>query len=257
MEFSNHGFIVTGGGQGIGRAVALELVKSGAKVAILDINASALEQTLLLLRQTSPNCMALLCDVSNAIQVQQTVRAIADKWLAIHGLVNVAGTLVLGPIETLTDQQWQQCFAVNMFGVLNLCRAVIPFLKQQPEAAIVTVGSNAATVPRNNMAAYAASKAACHQFMRTLGLELAPKIRCNIVAPGSTNTAMQEMLGTNEMHRQKILHGSNEDFRLGIPLGKIAEPQQVADVILFLLSNKAKHLTMETITVDGGASLGL
>lgn len=257
MAFSNQGFIVTGGGQGIGRTVALKLVKAGAKVAILDINASTLERTLLLLRQISPNCMASLCDVSNANQVQQIVRAIADEWMGIHGLVNVAGTLALGPIETLTDQQWQQCFAVNMFGVLNLCRAVIPFLKQQPEAAIVTVGSNAATVPRKNMAAYAASKAACHQFMRTLGLELAPKIRCNIVAPGSTNTAMQEMLGTNEMHRKNILHGSNEDFRLGIPLGKIAEPQQVADVILFLLSNKAKHLTMETITVDGGASLGL
>jgi 2,3-dihydro-2,3-dihydroxybenzoate dehydrogenase len=257
MEFSNQGFIVTGGAQGIGRTVALELAESGAKVAVLDTNASALEQTLPLLRQISEDCKAVVCDVSNKNQVQQSVRAIADEWKAIHGLVNVAGTLALGSIEDLTDQQWQQCFAVNMFGVLNLCRAVIPFLKQQPEAAIVTVGSNAGTVPRKNMAAYAASKAACHQFMRTLGLELAPKIRCNIVAPGSTDTPMQQMLGTEEKQRQKILHGSNEDFRLGIPLGKIAEPLAVADVILFLLSKKARHLTMETITVDGGASLGL
>jgi 2,3-dihydro-2,3-dihydroxybenzoate dehydrogenase len=122
---------------------------------------------------------------------------------------------------------------------------------------IVTVGSNAATVPRTQMAAYAASKAASHQFTRCLGLELAAHgIRCNIVAPGSTDTPMQRQLWTDAQAAERIVRGSIESFRTGIPLGRIAAPADVAEAVLFLLSNAARHITLHTLCVDGGATLG-
>ena len=106
------------------------------------------------------------------------------------------------------------------------------------------------------MAAYAASKAAASMFTKSLGLELAPHhIRCNVVSPGSTRTPMQEAMWAKGSSAEAVLRGSLETFRTGIPLGRIAEPEQVADVVLFLLSDRASHVTMADIYVDGGATL--
>src|SRR5690606_27134218 len=115
--------------------------------------------------------------------------------------------------------------------------------------ALVTVGSNAAGVPRQRMSAYAASKAATHMYMRCLGLELAPLgIRCNIVAPGSTLTPMQTGMWTDPASgEQQVLRGSLESFRTGIPLGKLAKPEDVANAVVFLLSDEASHITMASL----------
>jgi 2,3-dihydro-2,3-dihydroxybenzoate dehydrogenase len=111
-------------------------------------------------------------------------------------------------------------------------------------------------VPRQGLAAYAASKAAAHMFTRCLGLELAPHgIRCNIVAPGSTLTPMQTALWADEHGAARVIAGRPEAFWAGIPLGKLAVPEDVAEAVLFLLSDKAGHITMAEIMVDGGATL--
>jgi 2,3-dihydro-2,3-dihydroxybenzoate dehydrogenase len=257
MKFTGKTIVVSGAAKGIGRSVAWELALKGARVVMLDADQGALETSLSEIRRISHDAIAFPCDLSDAEQVASCAKAIAAECPVVDGLANVAGVLELGSIATLSDAQWQRCFATNMFAVMYLSRAMIPLLEKSAAGSIVTVGSNAATVARRHMAAYAASKAACHQFMRCLALELAPRIRCNIVAPGSTDTEMQRQLGMSDEQRQKVLKGSLEDFRLGIPLNRIADPKQVADIVLFLLSDQASHVTMETITVDGGASLGL
>ena len=107
------------------------------------------------------------------------------------------------------------------------------------------------------MGAYAASKAATSQMLKCLGLELAQaNIRCNIVAPGSTDTHMQRQLWTEASSAEKVIAGSLENYRLGIPLQRIATPENIASVVLFLLSSNAAHITLESILVDGGATLG-
>jgi 2,3-dihydro-2,3-dihydroxybenzoate dehydrogenase len=107
------------------------------------------------------------------------------------------------------------------------------------------------------MAAYAASKAAATQLTRCLGLELAEYgIRCNIVSPGSTDTEMQRLLWSDETGKQSTIYGSLKDFRLGIPLSRIATPEEIADAVLFLLSDQARHITMHDLRIDGGATLG-
>jgi 2,3-dihydro-2,3-dihydroxybenzoate dehydrogenase len=107
------------------------------------------------------------------------------------------------------------------------------------------------------MAAYAASKAATAQFTRCLGLELSRYgIRCNVVAPGSTDTEMQRSLWTSADGASAVVAGSGEAFRVGIPLGRLAEPADIADAVLFLASDRARYITMQVLCVDGGAGLG-
>jgi 2,3-dihydro-2,3-dihydroxybenzoate dehydrogenase len=121
---------------------------------------------------------------------------------------------------------------------------------------MVTISSNAAGIPRGRMAAYAASKAAATMFTRCLGLELAEYgIRCNVVAPGSTRTPMQTAMWQAGSSEATVIAGSLDTYRPGIPLRKLAEPHEIADAVLFLLSNDASHITMADLYVDGGATL--
>ncbi|MFA0707166.1 SDR family oxidoreductase, partial [Vibrio sp. 10N.222.48.A3] len=107
-----------------------------------------------------------------------------------------------------------------------------------------------------NMGAYAASKSALHMFVKSIGIELAPLgIRCNIVSPGSTRTEMQLQLWNESYGEEQVIAGDATQFRLGIPLNKIAEPKDIAQSILFLMSNAANHITMHDLRIDGGATL--
>src|SRR5690606_1944283 len=161
-----------------------------------------------------------------------------------------------GTVQQLTDEEWQRTFAVNTTGVFNMCRAVAKRMVPRRRGAIVTVSSNAAGVPRHGMSAYAASKAAATSFTKCLGLELAEYgIRCNVVAPGSTDTEMQRGMWTEENGPEQIIKGSLETYRAGIPLGKLATPDDIADAVVFLVSDQACHSTMHDRYADGGATL--
>ena len=124
---------------------------------------------------------------------------------------------------------------------------------------IVTVASNAAGIPRTSMAAYAASKAAAVMFTKCLGLEVAPLgVRCNTVSPGSTLTDMQRGMwttGDEEAAVRRVVEGDAKTYRTGIPLGRIADPSDIADAVAFLVSDRARHITMHDLYVDGGATL--
>jgi len=171
-------------------------------------------------------------------------------------VVNVAGILRLDAALDIRDDDWLRTFAVNTHGVFYLSTAVAQRMKERCSGCIVTVGSNAAAVPRMRMAAYAASKAATHQFIRCLGLELAPLgSRCNIVSPGSTDTPMQHQLWTSPAAVDGILQGSAADYRLGIPLQRLATPEDIAASVCFLASDDARHITLHDLRVDGGATL--
>lgn len=136
-------------------------------------------------------------------------------------------------------------------------RATMPCFRQQHRGAIVTVASDAAHTPRTGMSAYGASKAALKSLALTVGLELAAfGVRCNVVSPGSTDTDMQRLLWKTPDAEQQRIQGFPEQFKMGIPLGKIARPQEIASTILFLASSHAGHITLQDIVVDGGSTLG-
>lgn len=250
MKLSGQVAVVSGAAQGIGAAVAQALAEHGLQVAALDKQSYSADH-----KHISP----LQVDISQPEQVEQAIQHIETTLGPIDVLVNVAGILHLGQLTEYSDQDWLDTFAVNTHGPFFLSRSVGRRMQQRQAGSIVTVASNAAQVPRIGMGAYAASKAATRQMTRCLGLELAASgIRCNIVSPGSTDTAMQRQLWTEgeQQGAQTVITGSLEQFRLGIPLQKIAQPSDVANVILFLLSDEANHITLQDIVVDGGASLG-
>ncbi|GAA2998885.1 2,3-dihydro-2,3-dihydroxybenzoate dehydrogenase [Streptosporangium longisporum] len=244
--------VVTGAARGIGEAVARALTRAGARVAALDVDTERVERVAAGLG----TAVAYTCQVADSAAVDDVIARVETDLGPIGLLVNVAGVLCSGPAVTIGDEEWARTFAVNAGGVFHLSRAVARRMIPRRSGAIVTVGSNAAGVPRTNMAAYAASKAAAAHFTRCLGLELAPYgIRCNVVSPGSTDTAMQRALWTGEHDARTVVEGSPATFRVGIPLGRLAAPEDVADAVLFLASDRARHITMQDLYVDGGATL--
>ncbi|MEV6694620.1 2,3-dihydro-2,3-dihydroxybenzoate dehydrogenase [Micromonospora sp. NPDC051196] len=250
--------LVTGAASGIGEAVARALAQRGAVVAAVDRNEVRLREVVTKLVADGHQARAFPADVSDAAAVERVVTAVERRLGPVDLLVNAAGVLHLGQARQLTDQQWTTTFAVNATGVFLMSRAVVNRMVTRSRGAIVTVASNAAGTARMDMAAYAASKAAAAAFTRCLGLEVARYgIRCNIVAPGSTDTPMLGALWQNGGGPQATLQGSLDAYRVGIPLGKLARPEDVAEAVLFLLSEQASHITMHAMTVDGGATLGV
>lgn len=249
--------LVTGAAQGIGEAVARTLAGLGAVVAAVDRNADGLGVLVADLSAGGFHAAAFPADVSDSSAVDEMVDRVERELGPIEILVNVAGLLRTGPIESLSDEDWAATFAVNASGVFYVSRSVVRRMAPRRAGSIVTVGSNAAGVPRMHMAAYAASKAAAAMFTKCLGLEYARhNIRCNVVSPGSTDTAMQRALWRDEKGAQAVIAGSLESFRLGIPLGKLAMPSEIADAVVFLASDRARHITMHDLRIDGGATLG-
>ncbi|GAB3113183.1 2,3-dihydro-2,3-dihydroxybenzoate dehydrogenase [Streptomyces calidiresistens] len=256
--------LVTGAAGGIGAAVARALAHAGVGVAALDTEGTALDALVKELRETAGRALALAVDIRSSDLVDRAVERAEEELGPLDYLVNAAGVLRSGPVLGYSDQDWELTFDVNVGGVFHVSRAVTRRMVRRGSGAVVTVASNAARVPRWDMAAYAASKAAATSFTRTLGLELARHgIRCNIVAPGSTETAMLTSLYAGapdgDSAREAARHsvdGSPATYRVGIPLGRLAQPEDIAHAVLFLLSEQASQITLHDLVVDGGAALG-
>jgi 2,3-dihydro-2,3-dihydroxybenzoate dehydrogenase len=249
--------LVTGAARGIGAAVARAFADAGRPVALLDRD-DEVERTAAGLACAA--ALPIVADVADAAAVEAAVDRTERELGPIGALANVAGVLRTGPVLDACDSDLADCLAVNVTGLWNAGRAVGRRMLCRRSGSIVTVASNAAGVPRVGMAAYAASKAAAVALTRVLGLELAPHVRCNVVCPGSTDTAMQRSLWadpTDDRGALPVIEGSLREHRLGIPLGRIADPGDIARAVLFLAGPDARQITMQSLTVDGGATLGV
>lgn len=246
QHFLGKRVLVTGAASGIGRCIAEQFLASGAEVIGLDC---AIPDTQLGFR-------LLQVDISNPEQVKQISAQLQAEQPHLDVLVNAAGILRLGTLESLTLDDWQRCLNVNVSGVFHLLQQWAPVFKRQKSGAIVSVASNAAHVPRLGMMAYCTSKAALVSLSHCAGLELAAYgVRCNLVSPGSTDTAMLRGMPKGTEAYPDLIEGSLEQFKLGIPLRKIAQPEEIANTVLFLASDLASHITLQDIVVDGGATL--
>jgi 2,3-dihydro-2,3-dihydroxybenzoate dehydrogenase len=249
-EFAGRIALVTGAAGDIGRAIAATLAAGGARVAASDLAGAALPADLA--------ALALSCDVGDARAVEALVDAVEQRLGPIDHLAHAAGVLRVADTVDLAEDDWDHCMRVNARGTFLVTRAVARRMVARRRGSIVVIGSNAASAPRAGMAAYAASKAAVHQQVRCLALELAPLgIRCNLVSPGSTDTAMQRAFASTDADRERILRGDPTRFRLGVPVGRIARPQDVAESVAFLLSDRARHIVLHDLRVDGGATLDM
>lgn len=253
LQFEGRQVWVTGAGQGIGYQVAMMFRQLGARVVGLD-------------RQFEPEVgsrdgkrypfKTVLLDIADRDQVAQVCRQLLLEMPRIDVLVNAAGVLRLGKLDALSVDDWKASFDINVGGVFYLLRELMPQFKAQRRGNIVSVASNAAHVPRMNMGAYCASKSALVSLSHCAALELAEYgVRCNLVSPGSTDTPMLRAMLASEAGMRRTIEGLPEQYKLGIPLKKIATAKEVANAVVFLASDLASHITMQDLVVDGGATL--
>lgn len=201
-------------------------------------------------------------DVTDAAGVEAALDTLEDECGPLDALIHCAGTLMADSALHPDPSVLEQSVRINLTGTVTTCSALARRMVRRGEGAIVAVSSNAAAVPRAGMASYGLSKAAATSWLRTLALECAPHgVRCNIVSPGSTDTPMLRGMWPAHppqpaaAHVEDVIAGSPENFRLGIPLGRVADPEDIAAACLFLISPASKHITMHDLRVDGGATL--
>lgn len=248
--------LVVGAAQGIGRATAETLARAGHRLVLADRDPAGLRKTAALIGDGTP---VHPLDIRDHDAVEFAVDSIESEHGPIERLAHVAGVFTTGSVLDSDPSDWQRMFDVNVTGMLSVLRTVGRAMRQRRSGSIVVVGSNSAGVPRMGMGAYGSSKAAAAMIVRVAGLELAQYgIRANIVAPGSTDTAMQRSLWEDpddDDGARGAIDGDLSQFKVGIPLGRVADPADIADSIEFLLSDRARHITMQALYVDGGATL--
>lgn len=249
--FQDRNAFVTGAGGGIGLALVGALRAAGAKVFATDI-ASALPEN----AGEDAGVVWHALDIRDAVAVTDAVERASAHFGPISLAAHAAGVLSTLPILDTPSGEWDRVMDTNAGGTFHVGRALGRHMVAQGGGAIVVIGSNAGGIPRQNMAAYAASKAAAAMVTRCLGLELAPHgVRCNLVAPGSTLTPMQTGMWADDQGAARVIAGDLASYRTGIPLGKLATPEDIAQSAMFLLSDQAGHVTMADLYVDGGATL--
>lgn len=244
--------IVTGGATGLGRAIAMEFGKLRCNVAFCFVNLpgrDVVEQALLTetaLAAMGVGVHATLCDVRDRDDVERFVTEAKQKLGGIHFLVNNAGIASDGALWRLSEAAWRDVLDTNVTGAFNCIRAVAPIFRQQHYGKIINVSAHQAERPGFGVANYAASKAALQGLTRAAAVELGPaNVNVNAVAPGFIRTERMAMLPSEVVERAQK----------SSVLGRVADPDDVAHVVSFLCSESARHITGQTIVVDGGLSL--
>jgi len=245
--------VVTGGATGLGRATALEFAQRGVAVAInyvdlpdRDVAAQAL-LTETAIRALGVPVYCARCDVRNHAEVEKFITTVRERLGGVHYLVNNAGVAHDGALWRLSPEAWQEVIDTNVTGAFNCIQAVAGSMRAQRYGKIVNVASHQAFRPGFGIANYAASKAALIGLTRAAAVDLGPSnVNVNAVAPGFVKTDLLAKLPREVLERAE--HES--------VLGRVAEPEDVARVIVFLCSEEARHVTGQVIVVDGGLTLG-
>ena len=237
--------LVTGASQGIGRAIAVEMARVGAHVAVCSRRAEALEGVAAAVRAEGRKALAVACDVGDGQQVEAAVTRTVDTFGRIDVLVNNAGYRIRARLEDLPRHEWDAMIATNLTGVFLFSQAAGRVMIQQKSGTIVNVSSVAGRSGSRGMAAYAAAKAGVTALTQSLGAEWAKYgIRVNAVAPGPVETeGVLQVWKTPAM----IANASRE-----VPLGRLGRPEEIAWAVIFVASDQAQFMTGETMYVSGG-----
>jgi NAD(P)-dependent dehydrogenase (short-subunit alcohol dehydrogenase family) len=249
--------LITGAGSGIGRAAALLLAKEGARIAALGRTAEELQDTVAAIEKDQGQAIPLAADISRPEEMQQAIQHIIDHWGRLDIVFANAGINgVWAPLEKLAPEEWDETLNTNLKGTFLTVKYSVPYLKQRGGAVIITSSVNGTRIFSNTGAtAYSCSKAAQVAFAKMVALELADhKIRVNVICPGAITTKIEESTEKRDVEEVR----TPVEFPEGnIPLtgDQPGSAEQVAQLVLFLASDAANHITGTEIWIDGGQSL--
>jgi 3-oxoacyl-[acyl-carrier protein] reductase len=238
--------VITGGAQGIGYATARKFLDEGAAVALIDLKRAAVEQAVTALRSNGEILDGFAADVTKRAQIDAVVEQVKAKHGAVDVLVNNAGITLDARLQKMTDDQFDRVIAVNLKGVYNCTQAVVDTMIAQGCGVILNASSVVGIYGNFGQTNYAASKFGVIGFVKTWARELGPKgIRCNAVAPGFIATPILESIPDKVM----------EQIKHRVPLGRLGQPEEIANVYAFLASDEASYINGAVIEVAGGMTV--
>ena len=236
--------VVTGGAQGLGRAITLGMAREGAKVVVADLQADKAESVAKEARALGAEAFALAVNVASEPSVQRLAEETFKRFGAVDILVNDAGVYLKSPVVSKSEEDWDRTFNINLGGNFLCARAFVPAMRKQKSGRIISIASSIAHTGAKEFADYAASKAAIIGFVKALARELGPDgITVNAICPGSANTDMPRR------------HRSEEEVMARLratPLGHVLEPEDIAGSVLFLASDAASYITGQAYNVNCG-----
>jgi 2-hydroxycyclohexanecarboxyl-CoA dehydrogenase len=242
--------VITGAARGIGAAIARAVAANGSAIAVCDIDDTAAKATATEIEaEHGVKAIGMRVDIASTASVAQAFAGVTEELGPITALVNNAGIDVIKPFVDSTEDEWDRIIAVNLKGTITCCKAVLDGMIEQRHGRIVSIASDAGRVGSSGEAVYSATKGGVIAFTKTLAREMARYgITVNCVCPGPTETAL---LGQVAEYSPKLYEG----LARAIPLGRTAQPDDIAPAVAFLLSDQASYITGQTLSVSGGLTM--
>jgi 2-hydroxycyclohexanecarboxyl-CoA dehydrogenase len=252
MKLRGKNALVTGGGRGIGRAVALALAQEGAQVAVLDVlkdNADAVQRDI---EALGVKGLALGADLTRRPEVDRAIAEAIAQWGQLDVLVNNAGWDKLEPFLQSEEETWDKIININFKGMLYVCKAALPHMVERGGGRVINIASDAGRVGSMGEAVYAGTKGAVIAFSKTLARELArSRITVNVVCPGLTETPLLQGIRQQSPKSERVIDAVTR----AIPLGRVGQPEDVAGAVVYLASPAADYVTGQTLSVSGGLTM--
>jgi len=252
MKLRGKTALVTGGGRGIGRAIALGLAQEGAQVAVLDILADSAAAVAREIEATGVKALALPADLTKRAQVDRAIADTLTQFGQIDILVNNAGWDRMEMFLDSEEETWDKIIAINFKGLLYVCKAALPSMVARGQGKVISIASDAGRAGSTGEAVYAGTKGAIIAFSKTLAREMARhKITVNVVCPGLTETPLLQGIREQSPKTEKVI----EAVTRAIPLGRVGQPEDIAGAVVYLASPAADFVTGQTLSVSGGLTM--